>query len=405
MIFRTLEDGAFSFADAEHGLEFRVDRLRRTAQHELVGEMSVSTGILGARTTESGILCAGTFNFSFPRVRDEWAKRLAERARTGGKIDFRKQLEEICGQVSLSERDAGEPAVILRNVGARPSTPMVEVLGMRFPVEHQSSIFGPGDSLKSWIELKIANEQARSGVRVGVFDWEMDRHGWRERQARVDPEMPDLIYVKCDRPLVHDIDRLRRIVRHERIEYGHFDSAAYATEGKPEDAVAAMATFRGLRQLGIGGNVIAHSRREDGDAQPFGSVFWHNSFRATWNVKRASTTSDGDTVSLGVFPRKFNLGPHPPAIGLEVQFDGPRVYFARTDVAAIDELAESVPLWQRIRAAVKTGPMTLVSIAEELNHDNIESLDRIVRKHKNLFTKVNGKDGIARIALVERIAS
>ena len=90
MIFRTLENGVYSFADAEHGLEFRVDRLRRD-RHELVGELSVSTGILSARTTDNGILCAGSFNFSYPRSRDEWAKRLAERARTGGKIDFRLQ--------------------------------------------------------------------------------------------------------------------------------------------------------------------------------------------------------------------------------------------------------------------------------------------------------------------------
>jgi hypothetical protein len=104
-----------------------------------------------------------------------------------------------------------------------------------------------------------------------------------------------------------------------------------------------MAYFRALRQLGIGATVIAHSRREDGDQQPFGSVFWFNSFRACWHIKRASTSPDGETVTLGAFPRKFNLGPHPPAVGITVQFDGDRVYFARTDVATIDELAESVP--------------------------------------------------------------
>jgi hypothetical protein len=166
-----------------------------------------------------------------------------------------------------------------------------------------------------------------------------------------------------------------------------------------------MATFRAFRQLEVGGCFIAHSRREDGDQQPFGSVFWHNSFRVSWNLKRASTSPDGNTVTLGAFPRKFNLGPHPPVVGIVVHFDGDRVHFKRTDAATIEELAECLPLWQRIRSVVKAGPATLASIASELNHDNVESIDRIVRKHKNLFTKVSGKDGITRISLVERRAS
>lgn len=49
--------------------------------------------------------------------------------------------------------------------------------------------------------------------------------------------------------------------------------------------------------------------------------------------------------------------------------------------------------------------MTLKALADELNHPNVESLDRIVRKHKHLFTKVAGPDHITRIALLERRAS
>jgi hypothetical protein len=402
VIFRQV-DGVYTFADAEHGVEFRIERLRRDSRGELTGELSVSTGLLSARTTDDGVLCAGSFNFSYPRARDEWAKSLSELARTGGKVDFRRKLEEICGRVAKEERERGEPAVILRDVGAREATPMFKLLGLHIPREHPSSLFGAGDSLKSFLATAIINEQSRAGVRVGVLDWEMDKYTWSERQAQVDPEMPDVIYVKCERPLAFDLDRLRRIIRHERIEWAWLDSAAYLTAGRPEEAEAAMGTFRAFRQLGLqGGNIIAHSRREDGDDQPFGSVFWNNSFRATWNVKRASTSEDGCAVQLGVFPRKFNLGPRPPAVGLRVVYDGPRVYFERTDVAAIDELAESVPLWQRIRAVVKTGPQTLVAIAGELNYENVESLDRIVRRHKGVFQKVSGSDGITRIALVER---
>lgn len=405
MIFKTLEDGRYFAADAVHGIEFRVDRLHQKFG-ETVGELSVSSGILSARSVD-GILSTGTFNFSAPRERDGWSKRLAMRARTNGKLDWFGLLEELSQRVLNAEREGHTPAVILRTVPPRPSAPMFDVLGLRFPKEHPAGLFGPGDSLKSFLMLAIANEQARAGVRVAIFDWELDAHEHRERQARIDPELPEILYIKCDKPLTYDVDRLRRIVKSERIEYGHFDSAAYATDGKPEDAVAAMAFFRAFRQLGIGGgNIIAHTRREEGETQPFGSVFWHNSFRATWNIKRASTSPDGGTVSLGAFPRKFNLGAHPAAVGITVDFDGDRVHFRRTDVTTIDELAESLPLWQRIVSVVKAGPMTLAGIASELPGSNVDSIDRVVRRHKKLFTKLSdGPDHITRIALVERRAS
>jgi hypothetical protein len=89
-----------------------------------------------------------------------------------------------------------------------------------------------------------------------------------------------------------------------------------------------------------------------------------------------------------------------------VDFEGDRVHFRRTDVAMIDELAESLPLWQRIRSVLKVGPMTLAGIATELGHDNVESIDRAVRRNKAMFTKVSGgPDHITRIALVEGRAS
>ena len=150
---------------------------------------------------------------------------------------------------------------------------------------------------------------------------------------------------------------------------------------------------------------MSHQSTENGDKRPFGSVYWANSARATWNLKRAAMSPDGQTVSLAAFHRKCNLGPLRPAVGISVQFDGERVYFCRIDVATIDEVAESLPLWQRIRAIIRTGPQTLATIASELNHDRVDSIDRIVRKHKNLFTKVSGSDGITRVALIERRAS
>ena len=78
MIFKTLEDGCYLAADAECGIEFRIDRLGRD-RRALVGELSVSCGMLGTQAID-GELTAGSFNFHNIRDRDDWAKRLARLA-------------------------------------------------------------------------------------------------------------------------------------------------------------------------------------------------------------------------------------------------------------------------------------------------------------------------------------
>jgi hypothetical protein len=132
-------------------------------------------------------------------------------------------------------------------------------------------------------------------------------------------------------------------------------------------------------------------------------MFWHASARATFFLKLAA--EDGDTRTVGVFNRKRNLGRLQSPMGLRVTFSEDHVSLEQTDIAEVPDLAESLPLWQRIKTVVKAGPQTLATIARELNHDNVESIDRIVRKHKKVFTKVSGSDGITRIALVERRAA
>ena len=56
-----------------------------------------------------------------------------------------------------------------------------------------------------------------------------------------------------------------------------------------------------------------------------------------------------------------------------------------------------------MREVLRRGPVTLVAIAGELNHPNVDSLDRIAPRQKNVFMKITGKDGITRIALGRKV--
>ena len=321
VIFKVLADGHYRLADPEHGIEFDADRLRRD-RGDLIGELAVSCGLTGARVVDDGMLSVGTFNFSSPRARQEHAKRLAERARANGKIDFHGKLEELCQRVITAER-TGAPAIVLRELPRPAADVDHDVDGFRFPQHHGTILFGDGGACKSLLALYLAGRLAERGLRVALFDWELDAAQHRLRlESLFGVAMPDVRYVRCDRPLIYEVDRLQRITQREQLDFILYDSAGYACSGKPEDAEQALGFFRAQRQIGGGSLNIAHiNKSENNEHKPFGSSFWHNSARSTWFVKLAATSPDGQVSTLGLFHRKSNLSARQPAIGFAVTFE------------------------------------------------------------------------------------
>jgi hypothetical protein len=403
VIFRAVGDSHYFAAYPDKSIEFDIDRLRRDRGGELFGELTVCCGLAGARVIDDGVLSVGTFNFSSPRTRQEHAKRLAERARTNGRLDWLACLEEVCQHVIRADR-AGAPSVDLRELPRPVADVDHDVDGFKFPQHHPTMLFGDGGACKSLFALYVGGRLAQRGLRVGFFDWELDADQHRLRlEALFGADcMPVVRYVRCDRPLVYEVDRLQRLKQREQLDFLVFDSAGFACNGKPEDAEGALGYFRAQRQIGGGGLHLAHvTKGEGGEQKPFGSSFWHNSARSTWFVKLAATSPDGRVSTIGLFHRKSNLGPRQAAIAFEVTFDQGCTRIDRVNVSTVDELATSLPLWQRMKDALKSGPLTLAALAEDLDA-NVDTLDRTVRRKSALFTKVtNFPDHVTRVALVE----
>jgi hypothetical protein len=398
-LFTPLGESGYRLTFAQPGIQFDLDRLRRE-RHELHGELAVSCGIIGARAID-GLLSVGTFNVSSPRARQERARLLAERARTrDAEIDWLALLEELCQRTLAAERK-GAPAVLLAEVRRGPVEVTFDVQGWRLLRSHLTLLFGDGGTLKSLIALRVLAELAQRGTPVLYADWELDAAAHHERLAALTGnDMPEVRYVRCERPLTHEIDRLRRLVRDHAIGYAVLDSVAFGCDGPPEAAEVATTYCRAVRELGIGTLALAHIvKGENGDQRPFGSTFWHNSARSTWFVKAATPTSDAERT-IGLFNRKANLGPLLPPLAYHVTF-GPRIAFARVEAASVDDLAVSLPIWRRMQHTVKHGPMTLVALARELDA-KVETLDREVRRHPRVFARIDGEDGVARIALLDR---
>lgn len=396
-------DGRYSLQLAEAGIVFTVDRLRRRFG-ELVGELTVTCDLPGARVVDANnTISVADFNLSSQRARTERAALLAKRSEAG-EVDWYGLVEDLCARVLAAER-AGQPAVHLRDVARPRPDEELDLDGWRLLRSHPVIAFGDGGSLKSILALYAAGVLTQRGLRVLYCDWEFTGGDHRVRLERLFPDaVPDVLYARCDRPLVDEIDRLRRIVTAEGIDYACVDSIAFACDGPPEAAETAAHYFRATRALGVGSLHVAHTTKaENGDQKPFGSAFFHNGARATWYVQRTTESAAGAEVTIGLFNRKANTGPLRPAVGFTFRFDEDAIDVRRADVARVPELAEKLPLWQRLRPLVAHGPKTIKELAEDLGAEP-DSVKRAVARASWLYTKVPSVDGPPRIALVERRA-
>ena len=401
--FSASGEGRYLFGIPDLQLEFDVDRLRRE-RHELKGELAVRCGLAGARAVNGNSLSVADFNLSSARARTERARHLGRLA-DAVEIDWDRLLEEFCQRVLMAERE-GQPAVLLREV-PRPVDDHLDVEGVRLHRRHPVIGFGDGGSFKSYLGLYWAGRLDQRGVRVLYCDWEFAAEDHRDRLERLfGADMPAVQYIRCERPLVFEMDRIRRIVREDAIEYAIYDSIAFACDGPPEASEVASAYFRAVRQVGVGSLHLAHVNRSDtGDKKPFGSSFWHNGARATWNIKTADQIPGSGELSIGLYNRKANIGPLRAAVGFRICFDDTRTTITRVDPRDVEELAVSLPLWQRVASELRGGPQTYAQLAKDLGA-KVDSIIKATSRKTTTFTKVVGDDdGVSRLALVERRVS
>lgn len=378
----------------------RAERLRRE-RGELVGELTIDCRL--PSKSQTGRVSVGDFNLSSVRARQERARIAAERV---AGLDWIGLLEEFCQRVIDAER-VGRPAIVLRDVAAPVADEDVDVDGVRILRRHPMTLFGAGGDLKSLIALHWAVRLGERGLRVLYADWEFSGEDHRDRLERMTGEdMPDsILYVRCDRPITAEADRLRRIVTDERIDYLIADSIAFAVDGPPESAEVAAGYFRALRRIGVGSLNIAHITKGDGgDRMPFGSAFWANGSRSTWFSKRAEDNGTGP-VRVGLFNRKSNVGPLARAVGYSVSFADGRIDFEPAKVGDMPDLSSRLPVWQRMVDVLRTGAMTIAEIAAEIDAPVDTVKKTASRGDGKTFVRTPGPDGIYRIGLAARDAA
>ena len=146
-------------------------------------------------------------------------------------------------------------------------------------------------------------------MRVALFDWELTGEDHRDRLERLfGGDMPQILYARCEPPLVYEKDRLKADRRRLCIQYAVYGSVAFAADGPPEAAEVASRYLSSVRQIGCGSLHIAHiSKAESADQKPFGSIFWHNGSRSTWDARAVRGSNDDSVLRLGLLHCKTNL--------------------------------------------------------------------------------------------------
>lgn len=401
-----LPGGGYAYTLPDDAVRIEARYLRRD-HGQLHAEVDVQCEWIGASRHGKSLSCAD-LNLSSQTARKSLAKHCAERSHTKADdpFDWMQAIDGACLEVIRAERQ-GEDVIVLDDA-PDDADQNVEVLGLQIPADAVSLLIAHGDSLKSMIALFVACTLALRGIAVLYLDWEWTAARHKARKQRlVGPErLPHLHYLRCTAPLSVEHDRIRRYCEAHQIGFLVVDSVGLACDGKLSDDDTAVRFHRCLHTLPPA-LAAAHvpksslSPEAKGDAiGPFGSVFFSNLARMTWLVKKQPGETP-DVVTVGLFPQKQNDGERQRPVGLGFTFTPERIIVAPADLAEVEGLAEKLPLSARIAHLVKARPLTFAAIAEELNAKT-DSVIKAVTRNTRTFTRLDGPDGVTRIALVSR---
>jgi hypothetical protein len=406
--------GGYETRCADLGITITAEEIKRKSD-EMTSLLCVRSTMVGLRTVEDDILKTGMLNFYAPRSRSEWVKSLQLRCPgEAAGLDWDTFLERFVNQVIAAER-TGEPAVELSEVELidRDQYLVPDLISAEDP----TIWFGDGGSMKSYLAL-AACATISSGspqylgvaptvrTNVGYVDWEFNPQAHRRRLGRLamGEKMPRVTYIRCDRPLTYEVNRLQRLVRDHRLGFLVLDSIVVSCDGPAENSDTVGRYLQAVRQLGVPTLLIAHvTKSDDGDKKPLGSVMWHNAARLTWFFKKSGEV--GDQVTVGLFNRKNSENRIHDPMAFSFLFDrmmGQTVIspVGVAEMAQDEVLAERLPVKARIAAAIESGPLTISQIAVEVGK-SIQDVATVVRRGeaKGMFVRVMGADSVYRIAL------
>ncbi len=360
--------GAIIFQWPDYNLSIRLDRFRDARNGGAFAEFVASTSAPGYAPH----LTQAQLNLTAMRTRTEFVKRLSALYQ---EANWDEVIETVCAWGLRLYRE-GEPVLQLtRNAQVEPPQLCLDpLLYDRLP----TVLYGPGGIAKSYLALFYAMLMYHGGSLAGFIgtaqptlflDFESDYGDHVHRANRLALGHPELTtatpyYRRSALPLADDLTAISRIVSEYGIKVLIVDSLAAACGGDLERPETAIRLFSALRSLRVASLLIAHVPKNAEEKTIYGSVFFSNFPRSTWEMKRVQDTDDTVT-RIGLFHRKCNLASLHRPLGLRLTF-AEGVHIDPLELSNEPDLAVGLPLKDRMKTALGSAAKTAKDLADEL---------------------------------------
>ncbi len=374
------EGDALLFEWSEAGRRLRFENHRETAgafRAEIWAEYQDDFG-------DWGVLYWGNHSLADPRSRQDMATATVRK--DTGQFNWAHAIDTGCF-LAVREWRRGEPVVDLSTISAPAQQEYL--LWPFLPKNETTVLFGDGGAGKSWFgavlglsvltgqKVPHCSEATQRGS-VLYLDYETTD---KEQRRRVESLLTSwsgfplgFHHRACYRPIIDDVPFLKAEIQRLNVQLVIIDSLAPACGddvAKPGVAVAAMNAIRSLDVTRLAlGHITKDAAANSGTSQQgtiFGSIFFRNLARNTWEMRGESTEGINE---VALYHRKVNNGPlMRKPLGYTFYFGEESVEIKGTDITNESTLAGTLPVPARVRDALRHGPLTLVELAEKADVD------------------------------------
>lgn len=297
------------------------------------------------KLSRSGDLVRVSFD-GYPYILESWPGRIVHNSQLlyfslrleGKEIDtFSGDLQDPLSRYrierTLEERyPTGLWTVVLREIALAlqagrakvysgkdlPDLPPNWTVWILFPFilrEGPSIIYGPQESLKSWLGLLLAKMVVQGTVlypcelfqvgRVLWADWEVQKESMKGRLKKVGLEDERFLYVELAASFDEEYPKILLLVEEVKPDLLIIDSLGPAVGAELTSSLAANQFMNRIRSLNVPVLLIAHTPKHE-ESTVFGSTFFQNRARSLWRAQKLDESSSIYTVAL--VHRKLSFG-------------------------------------------------------------------------------------------------
>lgn len=225
------------------------------------------------------------------------ASEIAHAAEVGGEAAVVEAVEEAMEVVRERKHDGSEIGMLdLSQFRLGPPPPF---LGWLAP-EGTTILYGDGGDGKGWIAAAAIRGLVKQDIKTAILDFENHPTEWAYRLDKLGMPLNEVVYIQPGTTMVKWADAKAAAMLHDAgIQYLVVDSATYASStDDPYSPQVAMAYKQARLRLGNHPTLLLAHTSKSSSSSIYGSVFWRNEARLTWNLKRDYTTQERSIICM-----------------------------------------------------------------------------------------------------------